>query len=99
GTVGMCFRALSAAGMVLVCLLAAPAHALYRIDTFAGRGYGDGGPAIAASIIEPADAVMDAAGNVYLADRGEHLVRRVDAATGRISTVAGNGSAGDAGDG
>src|SRR5262245_2936761 len=75
------------------------ALALHRIDTFAGRGYGDGGPAIAASILEPADAVTDTAGNVYIADRGNHLIRRVDAATGTISTVAGNGSPGDSGDG
>jgi sugar lactone lactonase YvrE len=93
---------------VLVLLLAVcltPAHALYRIDTFAGRGYGDGMPAIAAAVNlvgdPPAavDAVTDPAGNVYLTDRANHRVRRVDAATGLISSVAGNGSPGGAGDG
>ncbi|HYR96664.1 MAG TPA: NHL repeat-containing protein, partial [Candidatus Binatus sp.] len=79
--------------------LATPAAAIYRIDTFAGRGYGDGGFAIAAAVIKPADAVTDAAGNVYFSDQGNQLVRRVDAATGMITTVAGNGSPGSAGDG
>ncbi|HJQ83047.1 MAG TPA: hypothetical protein VKA21_03155, partial [Candidatus Binatia bacterium] len=86
---------------VLAVLLAAaltmppsPAGALYRIDTLAGRGFGDGDPAVAASIIEPADALTDSAGNVYVADRGNHIIRRIDAATRRISTVAGNGSPG-----
>ena len=83
----------------LTVFVAAPVAALHRIDTFAGRGYGDGGPAIAAAIIEPADAATDASGNVYLADRGNHLVRRVDAASGIITTVAGNGSPGHDGDG
>jgi hypothetical protein len=87
---------------VLAALLlaaAAPAGALYRIDTFAGRGYGDGGPAIAAAVKEPTDAATDPAGNVYFTDRGNHLVRRVDAATGTISTVAGNSAPGFGGDG
>jgi sugar lactone lactonase YvrE len=84
---------------VAALVAAVPAGALYRIDTFAGRGYGDGGPAIAAAVIEPSDAVTDAAGNVYFADTGEHLVRRVDAATGTITTVAGNGAPASAGDG
>jgi len=84
---------------VAALVAAVPARALYRIDTFAGRGYGDGGPAIAAAVIEPSDAVTDAAGNVYFADTGEHLVRRVDAATGTITTVAGNGAPASAGDG
>jgi sugar lactone lactonase YvrE len=79
--------------------LARPAAALYVIDTFAGRGYGDGGPAIAAAVISPADAVTDAVGNVYFSDKGDQLVRRVEAATGTITTVAGNGSPGSEGDG
>jgi len=52
--------------LVLVALLfPVPGWALYRIDTLAGRGYGDGGPAIAAAVIGPADAVTDSTGNVY----------------------------------
>jgi sugar lactone lactonase YvrE len=82
-----------------LCTLAVPARALYRIDTFAGEGYGDGGPAIAAAVVSPADAVTDSAGNVYFTDQGDQLVRRVDATTGTITTVAGNGSPGFSGDG
>ncbi|HZP43495.1 MAG TPA: hypothetical protein VFD84_18555, partial [Candidatus Binatia bacterium] len=78
---------------------ATAARALYRIDAFAGRGVGDGGPALAAVVVEPTDATTDAAGNVYFSDRANHRVRRVDAATGTITTVAGNGAPADAGDG
>src|ERR1051326_5803414 len=92
----MRFRSLLGVGTLLVC--ATPALALYRIDTFAGRGYGDGGPALAAAVVQPADAISDAAGNVYFSDRGNELVRRVDQ-HGTITTVAGNGSIGSAGDG
>src|ERR1051326_4170160 len=92
----MRFRSLLGVGTLLVC--ATPALALYRIDTFAGRGYGDGGPALAAAVVRPADAVSDAAGNVYFSDRGNQLVRKVDTG-GTITTVAGNGSIGSAGDG
>ncbi|MDP6779813.1 MAG: hypothetical protein QGI83_23855, partial [Candidatus Latescibacteria bacterium] len=42
---------------------------------------------------------MDRAGNVYIADEGHRRVRRVDGATGVITTVAGNGESGDTGDG
>src|SRR5262249_47027575 len=70
-----------------------------RIDRLAGRGYGDGGPATAAAVSAPADAAVDADGNVYFSDKGNQLIRRVDAASGAITTVAGNGSPGFAGDG
>jgi sugar lactone lactonase YvrE len=63
----------------------------------AGYG-GDGGPARAASLNQPANAVTDAAGSVYIADLGNLVVRKVDAA-GNISTFAGNGSDGFSGDG
>ena len=64
------------------------------------RGYaGDGGPATAALLNEPFMCAFDAAGNLYLADVMNHCIRRVDAATGIITTIAGNGAAGYAGDG
>jgi hypothetical protein len=76
------------------------------ITTVAGngvRGYsGDGGPAADAQLDEPSGVVVDAAGNLYIADgttRGKNRIRRVDAATGVIATVAGNGSQGYSGDG
>ncbi|MDP9040138.1 MAG: Ig-like domain repeat protein [Acidobacteriota bacterium] len=63
------------------------------ISTVAGNGVqgfgGDGGPAVAASIDSPEGIALDAAGDLYVADMGNHRVRRVDAASGIITTVAG----------
>lgn len=73
------------------------------ISTIAGngeKGYGgDGGPATAASLAEPYGVVVDRAGNVYTADRLNSRVRRIDAVSGIITTVAGIGDAGFSGDG
>jgi hypothetical protein len=60
---------------------------------------GDGGPATAAKLNAPQSATYDAVGNLYIADTGDSTIRRVDAVTGIITTVAGNGTAGLAGDG
>jgi hypothetical protein len=72
------------------------------ITTVAGdgvRGYsGDGGPATQAELDEPFGAVATADGGLLIADTGNNVVRRV-AADGTISTVAGNGVRGFAGDG
>ena len=63
------------------------------ISTVAGNGNiggtGDGALAIAASLSNPSSIVLDAAGNLYFADSGNNVVRRVDAFTGIITTVAG----------
>lgn len=71
------------------------------ISTIAGigtEGYsGDGGPAISAALKEPYDVHADAFGNIYVADYN-HTIRKINA-TGIISTVAGNGTAGYTGDG
>lgn len=73
------------------------------ITTVAGNGVndfaGDGGPATAASLSIPSGIAFDGAGNMYVADQGNARVRRVTLATGIISTVAGNGTVGFAGDG
>jgi len=73
------------------------------ISTFAGngtKGYsGDGGPATAAALNEPYELAWDSAGNLYFVERVNHIVRRVDTKTGKISTVAGTGKPGFAGDG
>ncbi len=58
---------------------------------------GDGGAASAAGLSRPSSVAVDAAGNAYIADTGNHRIRRVDA-TGRITTVAGTGVAGYDGD-
>ena len=64
------------------------------------RGFaGDGGPATAAVLNGPFDIAFDAAGNLYFADTFNNRLRRVDAHTGLISTVAGNGDKGYSGDG
>lgn len=73
------------------------------LSTVAGNGAwiynGDGGPAAEAPIYLPMGGAADAAGNVYFADSSNDRIRRIDAATGAISTVAGNGTAGFSGDG
>lgn len=85
-------------------------HCIRRIDertgaisTVAGngkKGYsGDGGPAAAALCSEPYEIRFDAQGNMYFVEMMNHLVRRVDGKTRRISTIAGTGEAGFAGDG
>lgn len=59
---------------------------------------GDGGPATLAELDAPAALTLDSAGNLYIADSGDNRVREVSATTGIISTVAGTGVAGYAGD-
>ena len=60
---------------------------------------GDGGPATQAKIYGPNGLCFDPAGNMYIADYNNQRVRKVDAATGNISTIAGTGAAGFGGDG
>jgi trimeric autotransporter adhesin len=72
------------------------------ITTFAGNGTaghgGDGGPATAAELYMPYGLALDSGGNLYISDWGSNVVRKVNTA-GIISTVAGNDTAGYAGDG
>lgn len=72
------------------------------ITTVAGNGsccfFGDGGPATNARINHPRGLAFDSSGNLYIADTDNHRIRKVSA-SGTITTVAGNGSAGYAGDG
>lgn len=73
------------------------------ISTVAGNGLpdykGDGGAAVAASLSNPRAITVDAAGNIYISDSTNNRVRKVDAATGTITTVAGNGIRDYSGDG
>jgi uncharacterized protein (TIGR03437 family) len=68
------------------------------ITTVAGSGSsgfaGDGGPATKAALFYPAGVAVDGSGNIYIADGLNNRVRKVTAATGIITTVAGNGNAG-----
>ena len=65
----------------------------WSIDTFAGNGLsgysGDGGSAVLACLNEPKGVSLDRHGNVYVADSENHVVRKIDRATGLISTIAG----------
>ena len=85
------------------CRVRMVAAATGIIRTVAGNGAsdfaGDGGPATSASLSCPAGVALDARGNLYIADIGNHRIRKVAAATGIITTVAGNGILGFAGDG
>lgn len=86
----------------------AEANKVRRIDaagvitTVAGTGNagfgGDGGAAAAADLNGPQGVLLDAAGNLLIADSANNRVRKVDPA-GVITTVAGNGTAGSGGDG
>jgi len=71
------------------------------ITTVAGSGAssgGDGGPAINAGLLGPYGVAVDSSGDLYIADSYNNRIRRVDAATQYISTVAGNGTPGFSGD-
>ena len=72
------------------------------ITTVAGNGLpgstGDGGPATSARLKAPEDVFVAASGDLYIADTGNHEIRKVATATGVITTVVGNGSPGSTGD-
>jgi hypothetical protein len=73
------------------------------ISTICGNGTagstGDGSAATGALLNNPSGVFVDSTGNIYIADYGNHKVRMIDAASGNISTIAGNGTAGNSGDG
>ena len=70
------------------------------IETIAGDGNagygGDGGPAAAAQLNNPQGVAADRSGNIYIADRDNHRIRKVNR-SGTISTIAGTGAAGFSG--
>ncbi len=72
------------------------------ISVYAGTGLGgysgDHGPATSAKLNEPGDLALDATGNLYISDAYNQVVRMVNARTGIITTVAGNGSGASNGD-
>ena len=64
-------------------------HPLTRVG---GSSFsGDGGPSTEATLLQPHDIAVDAAGNIFIADSNNNRVRRIDAATGIITTFAGSG--------
>jgi sugar lactone lactonase YvrE len=86
-------------------------HAVRRVDAVSGiittvagsggvQGYGgDGGGATVATLSFPEGIAFDPSQNLLIADTGNSVIRKVDASTGAITTVAGTGSAGFNGDG
>ena len=65
-----------------------------RVDTLAGQGEGwRDGPALQAQFDTPSSIALDAAGNVFVADTGNHVIRRIGT-DGNVSTIAGDGTAG-----
>ena len=78
-------------------------HETPTITTFAGTGEpgysGDGGPASEALMREPFMCAFDSAGNLYVCESANHIVRKIEASTGIITTIAGVGEAGYSGDG
>ena len=85
-------------------------HCVRRVDVATGviatiggtgaEGYsGDGGPATEATFNQPYSLQVDGNGDVYVVDRLNYVIRKIDAATGVISTVAGTGEPGYGGDG
>src|SRR5438876_901164 len=87
------------AGLAMAALVLAVPALSQTINTIAGGGVGDGGAATGASLNQPRGVALDASGNLYIADHFNHRIRKVAAATGIITTVAGNGVFGFAGDG
>jgi sugar lactone lactonase YvrE len=73
-----------------------------KIKTVAGTGdssyYGDGGPATQAAFRDPVAITLDKAGNLYVADAANNMIRKIST-QGIISTIAGNGNHKDSGDG
>jgi trimeric autotransporter adhesin len=82
---------------------------IFKVDTtgtltvVAGNGtlgyFGDGGLATSAALNGPEGVFVDAAGNIFIADTDNSVIREVTASNGNITTVAGNGKPGYAGDG
>ncbi|HVX67915.1 MAG TPA: hypothetical protein VHA11_14985, partial [Bryobacteraceae bacterium] len=87
-------------GMIVAPSLS-PGQSGYTISTVAGNassGFsGDGGAATSAQLAGAARVAVDSAGNIYIADEGNHRVRKVS--DGNITTFAGNGTGGYTGDG
>ncbi|HVK89590.1 MAG TPA: hypothetical protein VM513_35955 [Kofleriaceae bacterium] len=77
-----------------------PATRNVRILAGSGAGFGgDGGPYTMATFKQPKGLERDAQGNLYILDQQNFRVRRIDAATGVITTIAGSGMPGFEGDG
>jgi sugar lactone lactonase YvrE len=113
-TVAALFLAIDSSGLAVdgagnVYIAEPNLHRIQKVDrageitTVAGMnsdgGFsGDNGPAVDARLSSPHGVALDRGGNLYIADTSNHRIRRVDAESGIITTIAGNGSSGFAGD-
>src|SRR5438874_1864038 len=95
-------RARFFSSIVLFLALLTPVFGQRVITTIAGKGNGgfgrDNGPAIKASLFGPLGIAVDSGGNIFIADTNNNRVRKITP-DGIITTVAGNGQNGSAGDG
>jgi hypothetical protein len=84
--------------LILILLTAGSLRAMSTISTIAGSrpsGFaGDGSAAVSATLNNPTGVALDTSGNIFVADRDNHVIRRIDAVSGLITTVVGNGTAG-----
>jgi uncharacterized repeat protein (TIGR02543 family) len=90
----LCLAFVAVIGTITIANAAAPGE----IVVFAGGGVGDGGSATSVSLREPSGVAVDSVGNIYVADKANSRIRKIDT-SGVISTVAGNGTASFSGDG
>jgi sugar lactone lactonase YvrE len=93
--VARCARVGAMGAMIVLSILSSSSFHAQSIQTIAGGGpLGDGRPATEALLRKPWRLAFDLQGNLYIADGGNGRVRRVDATTGIITTVAGGGTSG-----
>ncbi len=85
--------------LLAIVLVAQSSTITSPVGTGKAGDSGDEGPASKAQLNAPFDLAFDKAGNLYLADTFNHRIRRVEARTGLITTIAGNGTKGFSGDG
>ena len=89
----------SAAAVAQIYIDSAASSFIYTVAGNGSRGYGgDSGAATAAALNAPLMTLLDSTGNLYIADSGNSVVRKVDAKTHVITTVAGTGLPGYSGD-
>ncbi len=55
-------------------------------------GYGNGSPATSVRLVNPGGVALDSTGNIYIADSGDNMIREVDATSGIVADIAGNGA-------
>lgn len=89
--------------VLVICFCLPRAFSQNIMITYAGTGdagySGDGGPANAAELQMPSGVCRDAAGNIYICDENNNVVRKINATTHIITTIAGTGAGSYSGDG